>query len=208
MEALLDNDLLRKLTRYDLLFEFERLLALRGCVQPHGRVGTALYSLRLKSASPPASHWPDARQGLALREFILKRSHGVTGAQAEALTRLNIDAFDPGEVTLVAYALEHPTAVIFTGDKRCLRALATHPSLAPIAATLTGRCVHLESVMKTLSARLGWRRIASAVIAATGEDIALERIYSHSSEAAMKAALDKNIALLAAETDTLIAQTF
>ncbi len=149
MQALLDNDLLYKLTRYDLLFEFERLLGIRGFGQPHGRISTAPYALRLMKHPLPPARWPDAGQARALRDFLLKRSHGVTGTQADILSQLNIEAFDPGEVTLVAYALEHPDTEVLTGDKRALCAIATQPALALIARELSARCVHLEMVMRT-----------------------------------------------------------
>lgn len=208
MEALLDNDLLRKLARYDLLIEFERLLTLRGFSHPHGRIGTAPYSLRLKKIPLPASHWPDTRQGLALRDLLLKRSRGVTGAQAQSLTALNVPAFDAGEITLVAYALENPSSMVFTGDKRALRTLASHPALLQTAASMTGRCVHLEMVIRTLAVRLGWRRVTSAIAGAPAEDAALHRIFTNPTESDIKNALDASINSLAARTAQLLNNTF
>jgi hypothetical protein len=207
VEALLDNDFLYKLARYDLMLEFERLLDIRSFDRPYGRISTAAFSLKLMKQPFPSSRWPDERQAKVLREFCLKRSHGVTGSQSDALVRLNVEAFDPGEVTLVAYALEHEQSLVFTGDKRAIRALAIQPELASVAASLTNRIVHLDMVMSALSRRLGWTRVASLVVA-SGVDPGLQRVYREASELGMSTLLEENIATLRSATGNLLAPSF
>jgi hypothetical protein len=207
MEALIDNDVLYKLARYDLLLEFERLLQIKGYEQPHGRVGTAPFALKVITQPVPKDRWPDPRQADALRAFCNSRSRGVTGTQADSLVALNVEAFDPGEITLVAYALEHAESLIFTGDKRAIRALASDTRLASVAPALQERFVHLEMVMEVLSNRLGWRRVATAVTA-SGVDAGLQFIYREPTENHMATALASSIAHLRAETDTLLISKF
>lgn len=207
MEALIDNDVLYKLARYDLLLEFERLLQIKGYEQPHGRVGTAPFALKVITQPVPKERWPDPRQADALRAFCNSRSRGVTGTQSDSLVALNVEAFDPGEITLVAYALEHAESLIFTGDKRAIRALASDTRLASVAPALQERFVHLEMVMEVLSNRLGWRRVATAVTA-SGVDAGLQFIYREPTENHMATALASSIAHLRAETDTLLISKF
>ena len=207
IEALVDNDLVYKLARYDLLIEFERLLALRSFAQPHGRIATAPYALKLMKNPVVADWWPDARQADALRGFLLKRCRPVTGTRAAALTALNVEALDPGEVTLVAYALEHESALIFTGDKRALRAIAQQPSLTGIAAALDRRFVHLSMVARRLSKRLGWERVRAAVVKCE-VDIDLYRLYLLPKAPLIETGLDGSIARLRSETGTLLMTDF
>lgn len=207
MEALIDNDVLYKLSRYDLLAEFERLLEIRRFDRPHGRISTAPYALKVMQKPVPSDRWPDSRQADVLRQFCFNRSRGVTGSQSDTLVRLNVDAFDPGEVTLVAYALEHQSSLIFTGDKRAIRAIAYHPQLREIAAILNRRFVHLEMVMRILSDRLGWRRISSLVVA-SGVDTTLQRVYRQTSERDMAETLDASVLGLRERTGDLLINSF
>lgn len=204
MEALLDNDLLYKLTRYGLLHEFERLLVIWGYGPPHKRIASAPWSLRTVRGKITPDRWPDPAEAETLRQFLFARSSAATGAAAAALTALAVPAFDAGEVQLVAYAMEHPQSRIMTGDKRAIRALCHEPALAAAKAAVGGRIIHLNSVIYALSKRLGWHRIAVAVAAAP-VDCELTAIYALANENAIHAALRASIATLEAEAPGILA---
>ena len=207
MEALLDNDVLYKLARYGLLADFEQLLINRGFTAPHGRTAAAPWSMRSMKDPPPADRWPDPAQAVAFRDFCFQRCRGATGAQAAHLDALNVPAFDAGEVALVARALEVHDAIVFTGDKRAMQAMANEPQLATVKVALARRVVHLEMAMETLSNDLGWALVAQRVLA-SGVDIRLQKVYGQSTHAAMARVLSASIGALRADTDDLLAPTF
>jgi hypothetical protein len=65
------------------------------------------------------------------------------------LTRLTRHRqIDPGEAQLLAHALEEPTALLATGDKRFLRGLCEAPALSDMKAAMNGRVVCLESLIR------------------------------------------------------------
>ena len=69
--------------------------------------------------------------------------------KTETLQRLTgIANIDAGEAILFAWCHDHPSAVLLTGDKAALRALAK--SAPGFAATLSGRVVCLEQVLRSL----------------------------------------------------------
>lgn len=204
MEALLDNDLLRKLTRYGLLHEFERLLAVRGYDEPHRRVPTAPWALRVVRGRISTEFWPDPAQAEVLRMFLERRSAGATGSDEDALVALNVLGFDAGELQLVAYALDHPSSIVFTGDKRAIRVVCNNPRLAAVKARMSGRFVHLNTVMRDISNRIGWTRVASGVTSAVVPgsvrvDLELDSAYALASEREMDGAVSSSIAALRAQ---------
>jgi hypothetical protein len=204
VEALLDNDLIYKLTRYGLLHEFERLLVAWGYDAPHKRVASAPFSLRTTPANKvSATMWPDPSQVDVLRAFCFQRSSGATGSQADALSALNVPKFDAGEVQLVAYAIDHRESVVFTGDKRAVMALSQQPPLIAAKAALTHRVIHLNSVMYALSERLGWTRVAAAVAGAQ-VDTELTAIYRGPNENTMATELRASIERLRNDTPDLL----
>jgi hypothetical protein len=207
MEALLDNDVLYKLARFGLLADFEQLLLNRGYTRPHGRTAAAPWSMRSMKDPPPADRWPDPAQAVAFRDFCFQRCQGVTGAQATHLDALNVPAFDAGEVALVARALEVHDAIVFTGDKRAIQAMASEPQLATVKVALARRIIHLEMVMETLSNELGWD-IAAHRVLASGVDIRLQKVYRQSTHAAMARVLSASIGALRTVTDDLLAPAF
>lgn len=203
MEALLDNDLLRKLTRYGLLHEFERLLVLRGYDEPHKRVASAPWSLQTIPGKISSDLWPDPAQADVLRTFLDRRSAGATGSRADSLVALNVPAFDAGELQLVAYALDHPSSIVFTGDKRAIKAVCDEPKLMAVKVAMAGRFVHLNMVMRDISNRIGWTRVAAAVACAP-VDYQLTNAYALATERDMEAALSASITALRSEAPGML----
>ena len=73
---------------------------------------------------------------------------------------------DPGEATLIAATFHESASLLATGDKRCLKALATIESLDFIHKELQGRVICLEQIVCKL-------------IKTQGFDWVLERVIPH-----------------------------
>lgn len=69
---------------------------------------------------------------------------------------------DPGEVVLVALLLEQPKSLLVTGDKRALLEIGTNPALAAVAASLRGRVVCVEALLRAMVSRHGSAKIGTA----------------------------------------------
>jgi hypothetical protein len=141
---LLDNDALLKLASYDLIDE-------------------ALQSLQLKPGD--VAVLPTAKYALLpTRNRLLRCKDEQTASRLEAflaacsvipqeqispelLDKLTgIQSLDAGEAVLFAYAASNPDAIVVTGDKRAVGALAT----ADVADALSGRVMVLESLVAAM----------------------------------------------------------
>lgn len=71
---------------------------------------------------------------------------------------------DVGEATLVATTCDVSPFVLLTGDKRFLKALATHLGLAEVAERLRGRVICLESVILLLIQHMGFEIVKMRVL--------------------------------------------
>lgn len=58
-----------------------------------------------------------------------------------------VDEIDAGEVILYGLAIEHPSILLASNDKRAMRAISQTPSLATIRNAVAGRVVCLEAIL-------------------------------------------------------------
>ena len=70
---------------------------------------------------------------------------------------------DSGEALLVGLMLDQPTSVLLTGDKRALTEIGTNQALAAVAASLAGRVVCVEALLRLLVSTHGVASIGKAV---------------------------------------------
>lgn len=146
---LLDNDALLKLCSYDL---FDQALnTLSASPDDVYVLPTAKYSLL-----PAKSRLKRCKDALTADrlEQVLKHvkvlSQEVTNLETlDAL--LNFPGLDSGEALLITHATEMNDALIITGDKRAVAALASVDELENIASQLEGKVCTLELLIKQVS---------------------------------------------------------
>lgn len=206
MEALLDNDVIKKITEYGFLLPFSNVLASAGYSQPHGRLASAPYKLAVRGRRAGRG-WADAAKVAALDQFFTRETQAVTGASAQLIEALNVPYFDVGEVQLLARALEVPESHILTGDKNAIRALATDPALAQYAAPMKRRIIHFEMIVQRLCQDLSFASVKAAVTAHPDVDRGLFRIFSGNSENDAVSALKRSVDRLRSESDDLLIAT-
>lgn len=106
----------------------------------------ALESVRFRAARGDPRLFRDPAIGLQLATAL--SGFGAAWApDGKVVARLQgVADLDAGEITLVAMLCSDPTALLVTGDKRALKALAT-PALADVAQKITGRVLCLEQIL-------------------------------------------------------------
>jgi hypothetical protein len=204
VEAIIDNDVLHKLARYDLLQEFDALLSSRGHVAPYGRLASAPYALRATATRVCPAKWPNPSQAAALCSFLSARTQNVVGASADALIALDVLSFDVGEAQLTAYVMETPRSLLFTGDKKALEVIATNPNLAHVCAALQGRVICLEQILRDLTVTSGWADIAQHVKSDAAADTTLTRCFRGITQAVMSTDLCLNVQQLRTRSGGLL----
>ncbi len=208
-EAVLDNDIVQKLGRLELISDFGAFLDGLHYSSPFRRLATSRYALRTNRPAP--SHWPDTKQQTAVDNFLTGRCDSITISDPELTARLAaVPGIDVGEVQLFAYALEHATATVFTGDKTAIRALVQATSLQDITAALSGRIATVEMVLLGLASQVGVAALRDANAAQGGTvDTALRLVCSGSSDDdSFRAALDSYVRDLRRESGALLSPDF
>jgi hypothetical protein len=165
---LIDNDIAIKLAQTDLLQEVCSMLEL-----------TASNTLRLGTLKFVCARKLE-KQGLPGRiksQIIRQISDFCNQYQTisepedpKILNQLSSPGIDPGETLLLAQAVMNPAAVLLTGDRRCVIALATDPNLTSVAQLLVGRLEISESVFLRLIDRLGFDPVRDRVLNAPPTD--------------------------------------
>jgi hypothetical protein len=92
------------------------------------------------------------------------------------------DDIDPGEAVLFALLYENPGYLLTTGDKRCLKELASGEDLCDVQRSLSGRVICMETAIEILVARLGIRRVAAAFTPLRPYNRTLSVIFSRGEE--------------------------
>lgn len=151
----IDNDALLKLARYGLLNE---ALALFNCTSTNVSVlATAKY--KLLPAKNRLQLCKDEESATRLEAF-LRTSNQLNAGLAVGAGLANPDVFDTlnavpdidtGEALLFAVGANNSNILITTGDKRSLKALCSHDSVADISKALTGRVVSIEVLFSMLA---------------------------------------------------------
>jgi hypothetical protein len=136
---LVDTDIIYKLAAYNLL---------KYLPQPHeARVAQ-------EARSPnPRIRTKHSERAMGRAASWVDRARAVKPADVSTLATLIRHGIDPGEATLVAALVDAPndTDLIWTGDKRCIRQLASTPQLQAFVPALQGRFVVLEQVLERRS---------------------------------------------------------
>jgi predicted nucleic acid-binding protein len=173
--AVVDNDVLQKLTLYGLIAELRGVLANVGEI---GILGAARFMVRRAIAR--SSGDAKAKLSSEFEEFLeVVINLEPTEEEIDLATRMeefaNREAlgFDAGESQLCAIAIVRGIASVVTGDKRAIGAAEAMLELEPALAELSGRLVCLEQLMLGIIRQVGVAQVRSNVCALKAIDTAL-----------------------------------
>ncbi len=126
----------------------------------------------------------------------------------EELQALEIDGIDTGERLLIAATQKAENFYLVTGDKRCLIALASAPSLLEIRKRLSGRVICFEQLLKKSIDHKEFDEVLAKVLPGREYDGSLNAIFGSGWQATQEnvlQALNGYIKDLRSQTDDLLA---
>lgn len=169
MTVFVDSDAIIKLASWGLLDECVTVCS--ELKSGHVVLPTAKYQLGFAGKRPRA--WPTPTAEAAARQFVTSANDPTSVPSCEFDFLSEIPDVDAGEALLVAQAASTPNALLLTGDKRCLRALAASESAQGILHALQGRVICLEQALILLARRWGFENVRERVV--ESEAITLDR---------------------------------
>lgn len=166
--VLVDNDVLIKMSAWQLGGPLTDCLTTSS--GPPAMLGVAAFVIRRKlgkiGLQDPAA--AEAAFTKLCQVLLLVEPTGeeleTAAALEEAANRADLQ-FDTGESQLVAILLHRGAALLATGDKRAIAALA---ALAPDA--LAGRVAPLEALLRQIAARIGIEQLHAHICSEPGAD--------------------------------------
>lgn len=120
---------------------------------------------------------------------------------------LTVDNIDAGEDVLFAATQHRDVYIVATGDKRCLRALASAPTCQPIYDRMSGRVICLEQIIARLIPHLGFNEVRQRVVPVRDCDTSLKAAFGsglQASEENVRRSLASRITDIRAETGNLL----
>ncbi len=201
--AIVDNDIVDKLTAVDLLPDLPGLL---GVPASGLRILPTLKWRYLKKRAKAVARLTEQKVNDILA--FCERTAAVPNAPDEDVAAMaSIQNLDDGELLLISYASRQPDSVLVTGDKRCLAALTTTPSASAVAARLDGRVLCLEQLIVRAIAQLDFEVVRARVVPNMACDTALRASFGSgllSTQANVESALASQIASLRSSSGRLL----
>jgi hypothetical protein len=180
--CLSDNDVIHKLAACDLAAE---ALAALGLGFGDVRVlPTAKHKFGLTKNQAKAEQRYGPEVLARIRDLLGRVSEiDVVPPVHELEVLVETEGIDTGEAILFASAACLGGAMLATGDKRSLRALASSAACRGIAGRIAGRVICLEQIIYKVIGHLGFPRAKEKIVPARGCDTALRAAFG-SGEAA------------------------
>jgi hypothetical protein len=171
--TLWDNDILLKLASFDLIDE---ALSLLGITRQDVYIPDAAY-YTIRRSRQIARKYP--ADGLARAIEFTEQVHRIEEAPdpADYALLTAVPRIDLGEAALFCYLGRFADALLLTGDKNSLRALASAPSVAHVHARLTGRVVCLETLLLALIHQADFQTILSRIVPHRDCDTAIKSVF-------------------------------
>jgi len=173
LQALVDNDILLKLCAFDLLDPALDRLSL---APENVIVRDATYH-SIRRSRQIAGRWGAAtvNRAMVFLERVTRIQDPADQSELDLLTA--VERIDPGEAELFVYAGEYAGAVLLTGDKNSLQALAAHEPARAIFARLAGRVIILETIVLALIRSMGFPAVRTSVCANLQADNAMRSAF-------------------------------
>jgi len=163
MITIIDNDVIFKLAKWDLLGELTTLLG--GDHRQIHHLPTCVHALCGRPARMRKTGC-DEVTAVRIREFCGMTCPLHDQADSTTLELLaGVPGIDAGEVQIFAVASTTPDSLSYLGDKRSLVALCSMPPESRIAELLSGRVKCLEQVMGELMLQEGAAAVGMKVLA-------------------------------------------
>jgi len=161
--ALTDNDITHKLACYNLVEIWLRFLAEMG-YQSYV-LDTLQYRFKLNDDARSLTKCGNEATRDQLR-LLVRSSHNAPAPQDTRIVAslAGIPGIDSGEAVLFALAAEQAKSMLFTGDKKSLRALANAAQCAALRPVLAGRLLCLEQVIARLIKAFDYETVKSRVV--------------------------------------------
>lgn len=204
MNVYVDNDIIHKLSAFGLV---DAVLAALGASRADAVIlGTARFKFLVDKPEKGTR-----RYGKETHERISAVIKDVRALeQAPAVAGMDVLSgvvgIDPGEAILFATAASDADALLLTGDKNALRALAALPA-NDVTSRLQGRVLCLEQLLELLIKRSSFEAVRDAVAAERGVDGAMKIIFSNGTmteEAHAKEGFASHLRSLRSETGDLL----
>jgi hypothetical protein len=176
MKVYADNDIIHKLAAFGLLDETLHFLEIT-----HSDIYvliTAKYKFRINKRDKGAKRYGEETHGRICKIIasVNKLSNEPPSATVDCLGRsMGIDA---GEAILFAAAAEDPQALILTGDKKALCALATSGA-NEIVEQLAGRILCLEQIVAGIMDATSFEFVRDAVSKERDIDTTMKIVFSN-----------------------------
>jgi hypothetical protein len=173
----LDNDILLKLTAFDV---FEEAIATLDLNWQNLRIlNTAIHIFKGKKV---AAQYSEAVRQKAID--IVQTCKAIPTEDSDEFSLLQkIDNIDPGEATLIAATARESEFWLITGDKCCLNALSEDPRLELVARRLFGRIICLEQLIEKLISTHGFDWVQQRIFPARSCDRTIKIIFGWSEPA-------------------------
>ena len=205
MILLTDNDMILKLGACDLLDIFPAVCG--GSKDEVMVLPTAKFVLRSAQRNKDKIEKYSA-VGLRRALDFAEASHNVEQCDDKAQLALEkIEQVDPGEAILYAAAFRTAGAIVASGDKQALRALADAKPAQRIVKRLRGRVLCFEQAVLRCVAHLDFSDVKRRILPAAGCDGALKAVFISAgdvTEAVVREKLKAYINKLRAQTGSLL----
>jgi hypothetical protein len=170
----LDNDVIIKLTTCGLLSEALECLKID---QSGIRVLDSARFFFLKNREMRKKH---SKEVLEFAVDFVEKHTTISAEDNEdykLLITQNSNGIDPGEAKLISATIQDSSYCLFTGDKRCLRALYNAKELSEIHSKLQGRVICLEQIICELIKVYGFELIREKIVPARDCDQVLKAAF-------------------------------
>ncbi|MFT5325185.1 MAG: hypothetical protein ACI8P0_003052 [Planctomycetaceae bacterium] len=158
-----DNDVVTKLVEFDI-FDIA-IAALDVELDEFNILDTLKYVEHLKDVVRLSERRGSAAAGRLLKIVPTLREITDVGIDEIFEDIVNIDA---GEAVLLSAALQSSGSMLWTGDKRAITAIASHPSLDTVREQLKGRIVCLEQVVLQTIENEGFATVRDRLLPSLG----------------------------------------
>ena len=163
MIYLSDNDIVEKLAVCDLL---DDALAAFDAKRPDVYViPTLKYRIGGKSRAKAEKRLGAAPVARLLNFIAAVREIQEYSAEDQLLLD-DLVGIDPGETILLSATAIHTDFLLLSGDKRCLKSIATLPECRAIALRIQGRVVCFEQILRRLIQHFSFGHVVCKVVPA------------------------------------------
>lgn len=205
MIAILDNDLVKKLTKYGLLAATQTLLKRKYTEFQLQPTIDATFDLENKQGKFDKLDTPAQKSEMLKFSKQCKRvSLDDCGKKLASKIHLE-EGIGPGDSIWLSAAACNSNAHLYTGDKRALRAARKSSACAEVVSKIAGRSYCLEQLIKELIASEGIAVVRRQILDNSGVDDSVEYCFADKQgKEETTSKLNSKIDALKSDTDPIL----